>query len=341
MTLEIVHVVLSTRFAGVERHIASLAAGQAAIGHRVRVAGGDPTAMRAILSGTGVGVLPAASLLRTARVVDNNRHADILHVHMTAAEAAAVLSPRAWRIPVVSTRHFARRRGASRAGHLAAPVIPRRIAAEISVSDYVAGHIGAPSIVVHPGVPVVTARFPAEQRESTVLVVQRLEAEKRTDVAVRAFARSGLAQLGWRLDVVGDGAQRAMLERLAGQFGIAASTRFLGHRDDVMHLINRAGMLLAPCPVEALGLSVLEAMAAGLPVVASGAGGHLETVGSVAEAALFAAGDADAAAARLVALASDLDLRERYGAALQEVQRQRFTIEAQVRATDVVYRSLL
>ena len=54
-------------------------------------------------------------------------------------------------------------------------------------------------------------------------------------------------------------------------------------------------MLLAPCQIEGLGLTVLEAMAAALPVVAVGAGGHLETVGAVAGAALHPPGDADRA----------------------------------------------
>lgn len=341
MNLTVVHVIRSAKFAGVERHVATLAAGQAEVGHRVVVIGGEEAAMRDATAGSGVKVRPSTTLVGTARWIDRFRAADILHVHMTAAEAAAVLAPRSWGVPVVSSRHFARRRGASWAGHVAAPVIPHRIHVEIAVSDYVARHIGAPSTVVHPGVAVAPGRVPAADRERSVLVVQRLEAEKRTDVAVRAFALSELAEQGWRLDVVGDGAQRGQLEALARRLEVMERVRFLGRRDDVGDLMGRAGIFLAPCPVEALGLAVLEAMAAGLPVVASGAGGHLETVGLVADAALFAPGSVADAAARLFALAGDLERREWYGAALQEVQRRHFTIDSQVRATDAVYRSVL
>lgn len=341
MSLAVVHVIRSGKFAGVERHVATLAAGQAAAGDRVVVVGGEAAAMRDATAASGVTVRPSTTLLGTARWIDRFRAADILHVHMTAAEAAAVLAPRSWGVPVVSTRHFARRRGASWAGHVAAPVIPHRIHVEIAVSDYVARHIGVPSTVVYPGVAVVPGRVPAAGRDPVVLVVQRLEEEKRTDVAVRAFARSGLADQGWRLDVVGNGAQREPLESLVKRLGVMEHVRFLGRRDDVSALMAGAGLLLAPCPIEALGLAVLEGMASGLPVVAARAGGHLETVGSVEDAALFAPGNVDDAAAQLAALAGDPGRRERYGAALQEVQRRHFTVEAQVRATDAVYRSVL
>ena len=63
-----------------------------------------------------------------------------------------------------------------------------------------------------------------------MLVAQRLEPEKETDVAVTAFAGSGLADRGWRLELAGDGAERRRLEAPGGELGLASSTDFLGHR---------------------------------------------------------------------------------------------------------------
>jgi glycosyltransferase involved in cell wall biosynthesis len=174
-----------------------------------------------------------------------------------------------------------------------------------------------------------------------VLVAQRLEREKRTAVAIRAFARSGLSEQGWQLQVAGEGAERTALERLSKQLGLGDRVAFLGHRSDVDRLMGDAAVLFASRPDEAYGLSVLEAMATGLPVVATGAGGHLETVGSVEDAALFPPGDAAAAGRLLAELAADPRRRDAYGKALQEAQRTRFTLEAQVAATDAVYRSVL
>ncbi len=337
--LRVVHAVRSDGFAGVERHIVRLAVAQVALGHEVEVIGGDAVRMRA-----GLGMIPqrpASTVLDTARAIDAWRRCDLLHVHMTAAETAAVLAVRSWRVPVVTTRHFAGRRGASWSGRLAAPFIARRIAAQISISRYVADHVEGASTVVHPGVAEQPDAASAARRERTVLVAQRLEAEKSTEVAVRAFARSGVSDRGWRLDIAGDGSQREGLLRLATESGVGDAVRFLGRRDDIAALMRRAGLLIAPCAVEGLGLTVLEAMAAGLPVVAARAGGHLETVGAVAGAALFAPGDAADAAALVQRLVDDTEARDRYGAALQSVQRERFTCAAQAVATNEVYRRVL
>lgn len=337
-SLRIVHAVRSDGFAGVERYVAVLAAEQGRRGHRVAVIGGDQGPMAAALAATGVLLRPAATTRQVARHLDALARADVLHVHMTAAEAAAVLAIRARRVPAVATRHFAAPRGSGPLGRLAAPLIRRRLAAQIAISEYVAAHIDGDSVVVPSGVPVV--QEPAAERDRTILLAQRLEPEKGGADAVRAFAASGLAADGWTLQVAGDGAQRVALERLAVSLGVAGGVRFLGRRGDVGDLMLRAGLLLAPCPVEGLGLTALEAMAAGLPVIAAGAGGHLETVGRVSDAALYAPGDAAAAAAHLRRLAGDAQLRRDYGERLRAVQRRDFTVERQADAVEDVYRRL-
>nr|NLI51557.1 glycosyltransferase family 4 protein [Propionibacterium sp.] len=334
----IVHAVRSDGFAGVERYVALLAAEQARRGHRVTVIGGGQAAMAATVAGVGVRLHPAVTTPQVVRHLNTLADADVLHVHMTAAEAAAVLAVRAWRVPVVATRHFAARRGRGLGGRLMAPLIRRRLAVQIAISDYVAAHIDGASVVVRSGVPIVEEE--AGERDRTILLAQRLEPEKGGADAVRAFAASGLLGEGWSLLVAGDGAQRPALERLAGALGVAGGVRFLGQRGDVGELMLRAGVLIAPCPIEGLGLTALEAMAAGLPVVAAGAGGHLETVGRVSDAALYAPGDAAAAAAQLRRLAQDADLRRDYGERLRAVQRRDFTVERQADAVEDVYRRL-
>lgn len=340
MTLSIVHAVRSDGFAGVERHIAALAVEQQGRGHRVAVVGGDPARMRAALGGVPVPFTPARTVGEVALALRGFRGAQVVHAHMTAAEAAAAASPGLWRVPIVATRHFGGPRGNSFPGRLAAVGIRRRVAAQIAISHYVAEKIDGPSTVIHPGVP--TSRLvPVTERRPTVLIAQRLELEKATDLALRAFARSGLAASGWALQVAGDGSQRGMLEGLAAELGIAPQTVFLGMRNDVDRLLSQAGVLLAPCEVEGLGLTVLEAMACGLPVVAAAAGGHLETVGQVAEASLYMPGDADQAGAQLAALAMNTERRAEYGALLHGAQRARFTMQAQEAATEAVYRGVL
>jgi len=342
--MRVLHVVHSDAFSGVERHVAVLAGAQAAAGHDVVVIGGDPAAMADAADNPDVRLSPGGTLTEVAGSLRRYAHdADLVHTHMTVSELAGLLSPGRRGAPVVSTRHFADRRGTGRLGvlaPLAGPLLNRGLAAQIAVSRYVAEHIDGPSHVVYAGVPDQDAPEPST-RSQVILLAQRLEPEKRSSVALRAFASSGLARSGWRLDIAGTGSERRGLERLAASLGLTGQeVRFLGSRRDVPRLMAHAGLLLATRPDEAYGLSVLEAMACGLPVVATGAAGHLETLGLLDAPALFPPDDVRAAADQLRRLAADPTERERLAVAARALQRSRFTPEAQQRATDEVYRSV-
>ena len=239
----------------------------------------------------------------------------------------------------MSTRHFTRRRG-SRAPHPVYPAIESRIDAEIAISDAVARSIGIPSTVVHSGVEDAVAPA-AATRSRTVLMAQRLQPEKRTRVGLAAFAASGLANEGWRLQIAGAGPERSLLEADAASFGIADSVDLLGFRDDIAQLYRQAGLFLAPCPVEGLGLSLLEAMATGLPALAADAGGHSEILAGLDPRALFPADDVAAAARSLRALADDDAGRAALGAGGRERQRAEFSIASQLAGTEAVYRAAI
>lgn len=337
--IRVVHAIRSDGFAGVEQHVARLAAAQARAGMQVRVIGGDPVCMGSVLRPQGVRHRGATSLIETLLALNRWADADIVHVHMTAAEAAAMLAWRVWGTPVVATRHFAGRRGAKPLSRMVAPLLARRIGAQVAISQYVADRCEGEAVVVYAGVDDVAECPTAGEREPVILVAQRLEAEKATEVALQAFRESGLIRRGWRLQVAGDGADGARLKATVRDLG--TGVEFLGQRDDVDTLMRRASILVAPCPVEGLGLTVLEAMARGLPVVASAAGGHLETVGLASDPALFLAGDAVSAGAQLVQLAENAARRDAYGAELQHLQRSRFSMSTQVEGINAVYRRVL
>lgn len=339
--IKIVHAVRSNGFAGVERHIAVLARAQASRGDQVVVIGGNRERMSAALDGAPVRFLAGETLPRVVQaLIREIAEADVLHVHMTAAEAAAVLVSLGPvpRVPIVTTRHFAGRRGQSRLGRIAAKFIGVRIASQIAISHYVAGQIEGESKVVHPGVETVDFGGP---RDPVALVVQRLEPEKRTDVAIMAFAYSRLAEDGWRLRIAGDGSLRSDLEDRARELGVSHAVDFLGMRSDIAQLMATSSLLLAPCPIEGLGLGVLEAMAASLPVVASAAGGHLETLPPEAQAFCFRNSDALAAATALNRIAQDPELRGQLACAGLRRQQAHFTPTAQAEATAAVYRAVM
>ena len=292
----VVHVITTGNFAGAERYVSDVARETAARGWEVAVIGGDARRMRQAV-GADVqchpGTTPLSAMLSLAKLGRQT----ICHAHMTVAEALAVTARPFHRAPIISTRHFSAHRGSTRAGKIIAPWIGRKLEREIAVSDFVArGLERPPAAVVRNGVPPSPLLWQPENR--TVLMLQRLEREKDTSTALRAWHLSRLAEDGWSLRVVGEGSERHGLEAWTATQSIAG-VEFAGWTDDAATELAHAGIFLTAAPAEPFGLAVVEAMAAGVPVVASAAGGHLETVGLTPGAAMFAAGDATAAADRL------------------------------------------
>lgn len=340
--MRITHVVVTDAYAGVEAHVARLARAQARSGHDVTVVGGARDQMRAVV-GDDVELRPGTTVARARRSLVRGPRPDVVHAHMTAAEIAACLDARVLlrRVPLVVTRHFALVRGRSAAGRVAAPVIRRTVAAQIAISTFVQERVDGPSRVVVAGLEERPHARGAALRSPVVLVASRLEPEKRVDAGVRAFAASGLAGAGWRLQVAGSGSLEVATKELAAGLGLDGAVDLLGHRDDVPTLLADAGLFLAPTPGDGFGLSVLEAMASGVPVVADGSGGHVESLGTAGGPGLYATGDVDDAGRRLRALADDPVLRDRYGAALQARQRAEFSLAHQAAATERVYREAM
>lgn len=148
----------------------------------------------------------------------------------------------------------------------------QRVDAYIANSATVAGRIraiyGREAEVIHP--PIDISRYEVtSERSGRFLIVSRLLAYKRVDLAVEAATRSGLP-----LDVIGDGPERQRLELMAG-----STVRFFGRREDdfVRHALARCTALILPGG-EDFGLTPIEAQASGRPVVAFADGGALETV---------------------------------------------------------------
>ena len=329
--LTVAQVVRSDGFAGVERYICQLSNGLAARGHRVVVIGGDPTRMRSELVG-GVDHLAATTVARTARALVARRGVDVVHAHMTAAETAAWLAHPVQRVPIVATRHFADDRGSSAPARLVARVVARSIAVDIAISRFVADTVTGPSVLIPNGVP---DRQQAPLAAPTVVMLQRLTEEKAPELGLEAWARSGLAARHWRLVVAGRGDRLDSLVAAADRLGVTGSVEFAGLVADTDGLLAGSSIVLATAPREPFGLSVVEAMAHGVPVVAAAGGAHLETVATAGM--LFPAGDAAAAARALVELASSRTRRLEVGAALRRRQQTHYSLGDHVTRLEQVY----
>lgn len=329
--MRITHVVVSSAFAGTERYVSELACRQAERGHDVLVLGGDQRRMRLSL-GTARWK-PADSIAAAYRTLLGGARRDVVHAHLSFAELAVVLAKPVHRATAVSTRHIAASRGKTRLGRLAHPLIARGLDVEIAISAHVAAALERPpSVVLRHGVASVKTAY--DEGSRTVLILQRLEPEKQTATALVAWQRSGLAAQGWQLVVAGEGSERVPLERQSAALGLA-NVRFLGLVEDVPALLSRTAVLLAPAAGEPLGLSVLEAMAHGVPVVASASGGHGETL-PVDWPWTFPVGDATAAGAALRGLSGPV-ARRAGSKAVRARQASEFDIERHVEAVLAVY----
>jgi glycosyltransferase involved in cell wall biosynthesis len=124
--------------------------------------------------------------------------------------------------------------------------------------------------------------------------------------------------------MVGDGPERGPAESLARELGIARRVEFLGKRDHVEELIPQADVFLLPSEMEAFGLAALEAMACGVPPVATQTGGVAELITHGVDGFLEPVSNVEAQAARVVELLTDDALRDRMADAGRRTAETRF-----------------
>ena len=171
--------------------------------------------------------------------------------------------------------------------------------------------------------------------------VGRMTAVKCTDDVLLAFRRVLDGGIDAHLCLVGDGPDRGRLERRAHELGIVRRCAFVGYQDDVARFYDTMDVLLLPSKNEGTPVSVIEALAAGRPAVATRVGGVPDVIRDGVDGFLVEAGDADALAERLARLARDPDRRAQMGAAGRARVLERYAVERLVDDVDALYRSLL
>jgi glycogen(starch) synthase len=178
-------------------------------------------------------------------------------------------------------------------------------------------------------------------RTRVVAMVGRLvSAQKGQDLLLRAMPEIRLHYPEAVLLIVGEGPDRAALEALSRKLDLAAAVRFLGHRDDIPALLAASEVVAVPSVVEeAFGLTALEGMAAGRPVVAFASGGLPELVCHGETGILVPKGDVAGLASAIRRLLADAPLRHRLGAAGRRVAAA-FTTEARVEALSDIYEQI-
>jgi glycosyltransferase involved in cell wall biosynthesis len=297
------------------------------------------------------------TLLQLVRLI--RRHGvRLVHSHGKGAGLHGRLAARLTGVPAVHTFHgihFERYGGARRAIYLG---LERRLSARTRIVVNVSRaqereglalglFTSRQSRVILNGVDVArlttTALDPWDARRAlgfepgatVVGSAARFDEVKRLDLLVEAIA--GTPSL--TLALIGSGAENARLRRLAQSRGVAGRVRFAGEIPEAARLFPAFDIFAAPSRKEGLPLAVVEAMALGVPVVASDIPAHREVLGE--GSAGLVAGTAAAFAERLVAVAGDADLRGRMAAENRTRARSEFDVRNMLSALDGAYREAL
>jgi glycosyltransferase involved in cell wall biosynthesis len=265
-----------------------------------------------------LGLVELVRLMRRERPV-------LVHTNSSKAgvvgRVAAVLA----RVPVrIFTAHgwaFAAASGRSRSLYLWADRLTQRVTTAVvcvSESERSTGLAARTcradrTVVIHNAVDVdgASVATPDGGAPMRIVSVGRLAPPKDFLTLVRAVGK--LERGAVELTLLGDGPDRTAVEDEIASLGLAEDVTLAGEVPDVRAQLADADVFVLSSSSEGFPISVLEAMAAGLPVVAAAVGGVSEAVEDGVTGYLFAAGDAGSLAAKLAALASEPALRRRFG----------------------------
>jgi glycosyltransferase involved in cell wall biosynthesis len=167
--------------------------------------------------------------------------------------------------------------------------------------------------------------------------VGRLHYQKNFPLFLKAAAQVGEKIPGAMFVIAGEGPERAALEDLSRQLGMAARVRFLGFVSEMPELYQALDLLLLTSHFEGTPLTVLEAMAMGVPVVASRVDGVLEVVADGVDGVLAAPGNKAGFVEGVCRVLQDQDLKQRLARAAQDKARRLYSAEAMVRRVEAIY----
>jgi glycosyltransferase involved in cell wall biosynthesis len=167
--------------------------------------------------------------------------------------------------------------------------------------------------------------------------VGRLAAVKNFGMLIRAFAVLAARWPRLELVLVGDGPERAGLETLARQLGLADAVKFLGFRSDIDAQLAQSNLFVLTSLSEGIPMAILEAMRSGLPVIATRVGGVPATVEDGVTGKLVDSGDERALAGALAALIEHPASAVAMGAAGHARAQREFSVDAMVAAYEATY----
>lgn len=368
--MRILQICSAREIGGGEKHLADLANNLAGRGHEIFAAIAPGSPLRPDLSSLAPehiielpmrNALSVRSGLRLASFVHEQR-IEIVHAHVARDYPLAALAAGRSGARLVLTRHVLF--PLSKIHRLTL----RRTARVIAVSEAVANSLRAQAIfpadkiiTIHNGIdvehfdqarrgtgvpPVNHTKDEPAHRRMRVGMVGHLAPIKGQEEFIRAAAivcrmRNDVEFIIAGEDKSRDGENRANLEKLISDLDLKDRVLLTGWTDDVAGLLATLDLFVSPARSEPFGLSIVEAMAAGVPVIATMSEGAREIIQPDESGRLVPIGDVEVLAKAIAALLDDPSERERLSRNAQAVVNSKFTIERMVDRTEELYREVI
>jgi glycosyltransferase involved in cell wall biosynthesis len=224
-------------------------------------------------------------------------------------------------------------------------VSARALDAVVAVSQAVADRVvDGPARVIYAGLPISSNDPPVHRAATSELVIGtagRLVELKGIDYLIQAVAALHNEFPALRLEIAGSGPQRAKLQATVDREGLNEQVKFLGWIDDIATVLPHWDVYVMPSLEEGFPIAALDAMAAGLPVIASSVGGVPELIEDEKSGWLVPPRDVEALTSRLRLLLTSPELRQKVGAAAYARVRDHFNAMQMTRNFGLLYDELL
>ena len=293
---------------------------------------------------------------RLSRIIRDVRP-QLVHTHLIEADVIGGITAVIHKVPVIlSTRHGLQHwRKKPLASLVSRPLqwpFTRVISSSHCVAEFIEKYNGAEpqkNCLIYNGIDL--SRFPfrgicpighgVKQVGPIIGCVAMFKPVKGHEYLIRAFPLVLQRYPGARLVLVGDGKMRVHLEALVRKLGLGSHVSFVGICSDVYYWLNRFDVFVLPSLYEGFGIAAVEAMAVGVPVVASNVGGLAEIIQDRTTGILIPPGDSDALAEAIGEILANPDLRRDLIQSARNQVEDKFTIDEHVRRLESMYFGLL